>query len=142
MIRQVTSLGHSIFSTVPWNFMLTQSVIHQVTIVDVELHCTMFERCISQAPLQWLVIGEYAFADPQLLERLAQMETELGGKSPTRDEEGGEKKKTEDGEDEDEPIEEDEDDYQDDDDYYQVCSRLVTVQSFCMLFLQCIDWQC
>ena len=61
-------------------------------------------------------------ADPLLLERLAQMETEFGSKSPLRDAEGNVKKKTEDGEDEeeDEPIEEDEDDYQDDDDYYQV----------------------
>lgn len=61
-------------------------------------------------------------ADPLLLERLAQMETEFGSKSPTRDADGNVKKKTEDAEDEDEdePIEEDEDDYQDDDDYYQV----------------------
>ena len=61
-------------------------------------------------------------ADPLLLERLAQMETEFGSKSPLRDAEGNVKKRTEDGEDEeeDEPIEEDEDDYQDDDDYYQV----------------------
>lgn len=61
-------------------------------------------------------------ADPLLLERLAQMETEFGSKSPIRDADGNAKKKTEDGEDEDEdePVEEDEDDFQDDDDYYQV----------------------
>lgn len=70
----------------------------------------------------WIVNLFAVYADPLLLERLAQMETELGSKSPIRDADGNVKKKTEDGEDddEDEPIEEDEDDYQDDDDYYQV----------------------
>ncbi|KAL3137784.1 DNA-directed RNA polymerase III subunit RPC7-like [Trebouxia sp. C0009 RCD-2024] len=69
----------------------------------------------------WAADARKADRDPLLLERLAQMETELGSKSPIRDADGNVKKKTEDGEDddEDEPIEEDEDDYQDDDDYYQ-----------------------
>ena len=62
---------------------------------------------------------DYA-ADPNHFDRLAQIESELASKSPTRDEEGGEKKKTEEGEEEDEIIEEDEDDFQDEDDYYQV----------------------
>ena len=60
--------------------------------------------------------------DNPVLDRLAQLETELGKVTPEQgDDEGGPKKKTEDGEEvEDEPIEEDEDDFQDDDDYYQV----------------------
>ena len=72
--------------------------------------------------MQWMCDLLAVHVDPLLLERLAQMETEFGSKSPTRDADGNVKKKTEDGEDEDEdePIEEDEDDYQDDDDYYQV----------------------
>lgn len=64
-----------------------------------------------------------------MLDRLAQLESELGKVTPEQgNDEGGPKKKTEDGEEvEDEPIEEDEDDFQDDDDYYQViCARHVS----------------
>ncbi len=57
-----------------------------------------------------------------MLDRLAQLESQLGTATAEKaDEEGAGKKKTEEGEEgEDEPIEEDEDDFQDDDDYYQV----------------------